>query len=187
MPVDDAKIVKAFQNGQLDKFDQLYDKYVRKIYRFVYYKTFNREVTEDLVSQAFLKALENIGSFRKIKGTFQAWLYQIARNTVIDHYRKDRDEIDVDSIWDLESSDEVFKKIEQRELLEKVFKILNKIDTEKREILMLKIWDELSYKEISEITGKTEASLKMTVSRILKNIRQQDYLALIILGLIIKL
>src|SRR6056297_2278284 len=83
----ESQAINNCQQGQLDSFNWLYERYIKKIYNFIYYKTMHQETAEDLTSQTFIKALNKINSFDSEQGTFQAWLYKIARNTVIDHYR----------------------------------------------------------------------------------------------------
>ncbi|NCO32140.1 sigma-70 family RNA polymerase sigma factor [bacterium] len=70
----------------------MYDKYVDKIYNFVYYKTTNKEVAEDIVSDVFISALNNINSFRIQEGSsVKSWLYKIAYNKIIDFYRTNKE------------------------------------------------------------------------------------------------
>ena len=86
MENDEFAIVQSCQKGSVEDFGRLYDLYIKKIYNFIYYKTHHQETAEDLVSIVFTKALKKINTFDN-SGTFSAWLYRIARNTVIDHYR----------------------------------------------------------------------------------------------------
>jgi RNA polymerase sigma-70 factor (ECF subfamily) len=73
----------------LDYFSKIYDKYIDKIYKFVYLKTSNKEVAEDIVSDVFLSALNNIKSFRLDENSsFNSWIYKIAYNKIIDFYKK---------------------------------------------------------------------------------------------------
>ena len=86
-----------------DDFGKLYDQHVKKIYEFIYFKTHHKETAEDLTSVTFMKALSNIESFDEKKASFKTWLYRIARNTVIDHYRMKRETADLEDAWDLRS------------------------------------------------------------------------------------
>ena len=169
----DEKIVKQCQNNELEKFELLYEKYVKKIYNFIYYKTLHKETAEDLTSQTFIKALNNINKFKTGQGGFSAWLYRIARNNIVDNYRKQKIEIDINDVWDLGSFDNIQGDIDNIVKLEKVKKYLQKIVPEQREIIFLRVWEDLSYKEISEITGKTEANCKMIFSRVMAKTRKE--------------
>jgi len=104
---NEKDIIVSCQQGDLEKFSWLYDKYIKKIYDFIYFKTTHKETAEDLTSQTFFKALEKIKTFNSDKGTFSAWLYQIARNTVIDHYRTMKKTVDIDDVWDMAEDQDI--------------------------------------------------------------------------------
>ena len=177
---DEIKIIQKCQKGDLEKFGILYDKYIKKIYNFIYFKTHHKETAEDLTSQTFFKALDKINSFKIEEGFFSAWLFQIARNTVIDHYRTQKYNLDIDEIWDLSDDIDIERDIDTKEKLKEVEKYLKKLTSEQREIVIMRIWQGMSYREIVEVTGKTEASLKMMYSRTINKLRQDMPLALFI-------
>lgn len=169
-------------DGQEQKlFSNIYRDYVDKIYRFIYYKTHHKETAEDLTSQTFFKVVESMKKFDSNKGNFSAWLYSIAKNTVIDHYRTKRSEIDISDIWDLAGKDDVERDTEFRENLGKIEIYLKAFSSEQRDIILLRVWDNLSYKEISEIVGKSEANCKMIFSRAINQIRKEEIFALLVL------
>ena len=153
-------------------FEAQYDAYVRKIYRYVYYRTQHRETAEDLTSQIFLKAFDRIASFDESRGTFSAWIYAIARNALTDHYRSDRDHDDIDDVWDLRSDEDVVRDAEARERVEKLRPYLEALPKDQRELLFLRLWDGLSYAEISVITGRSEDACKMAFSRTVARLRK---------------
>jgi RNA polymerase sigma-70 factor (ECF subfamily) len=169
---DEAKIINDCQNGKLDGFGLLYDAYFRKIYNFVYYKTLHRETAEDLVSLTFTKALKNIDQYQSKAGTFSAWLYQIARNNVTDHYRKLKDEANLDDIYDLAADDDPQLDAGNRLLFEQAQEQLKKLKPEQREIIMLRLWEGLSYREIAGLTGKSEANCKVSFARAIGKLRE---------------
>ncbi|MFA6098351.1 MAG: sigma-70 family RNA polymerase sigma factor [Patescibacteria group bacterium] len=185
MVKNENKIIRQCQAGDLKQFAELYEAYIEKIYSFVFYRTMHREIAEDLVSQIFLKALERINSYDETRGAFSSWLYSIARNTVIDHYRTKRDHEDIDSQWSLAMDGDLYEQSADRHLLEKVIRHLNLLNTEQRDLLIMKIWDELTYKEIAEIIGKTPANCKMIFYRTIHKLRQELTLAIAIALLII--
>lgn len=169
----EPQIIARIRDGELDQFGRLYDLYIKKIYDFIYYKTMHKQIAEDLTSQAFFKALNNIKKFDENKGTFSSWLYQIARNTVIDHYRTKKTEANVEDVWDLSSNDNIERDVDVSQKLEQVQEYLSKLKTDQREIVVMRLWDNLSYQEIAEITGKTVASCKMTFSRTMTKLREE--------------
>jgi len=156
-----------------ENFTQLYDKYVKKIFNFIYYKTHHKETAEDLTSETFIKALTNISGFDENKGAFSTWLYKIARNTVIDFYRTKKNNLNIDDIWDLANEEDIICDLDTKQKLTEVKKYLKTLKSEQREIVILRVWEGMSYKEISEAVGKSEASCKMAFSRTIQQLRRE--------------
>lgn len=181
---EELKLIRQFQAGSSDGFSLLYDKYVEKIYNFIYYRTHHKETAEDLTSLVFTKMLENIGSFNVSKGTFNSWLYQIARNSIIDHYRTFKTSEDIETAFDIASNLRVERDADIAMQMENVQKLLQNFPKDAREVVVMRVWDGLSYKEISEITGKSEASLKMLFSRTISKLQGQIPTVLFLLFII---
>lgn len=183
MDNQELALIKACQSGDAQSFGQLYEKYFKKIYSFVYYRVSHKETTEDLVSLVFTKALENISKFHK--GYFSAWLYQIARNTVIDHYRTSKATQDLDSTVELHIDNQISELMDNSIELQEIKEKLDKLNEIQRDIIIMRVWDGLSYKEIAQIVGKSESNCKMIFSRGLKELRlSMSSLALLITLLI---
>lgn len=180
--MEDLKIMQKCLDWDLNYFWNIYDKYIDKIHNFVYIKTTNKEVTEDIVSDVFLSALKNINSF-KIEdwSSVQAWLYKIAYNKVIDFYRTNKDFEDVWDCLEMSCSSDFSQDIDNKDKLKEVFKYLETIKKEHRDILVYRIWDDLSYKEISDITWLSVDNCKKIVSRTLKTISANFVLLILIL------
>jgi len=187
MEYNEIEIIKKCQAGNLDDFTLLYDAYVKKIYNFIYYRTQHKETAEDLTSRAFMKALEKISSFENEKGSFSSWLYRIARNSVIDYYRTKKHDADISDIWDLASEENIERDLDTKEKLKKVDEYLKNLKSEQREIIIMRVWQELSYKEIAEIIGKSEASCKMTYARALAKLKQEMPLSVLFLFILTRL
>jgi len=184
MEQTDAQLVLSCQRGALDDFALLYDRYIKDIYRFVYFKTHHKETAEDLTSQSFIKALEHISSFNGEMGSFKSWLYRIARNTVIDHYRARKATVDIEDAWDVASDDDVERDAIAREQLGKVKQYLKDLDAEQRDIVVMRLWEDMPYKEIAMVLGKSEASCKMSFSRTMAKVRKEVLIALLLLLII---
>lgn len=185
MKTSEIDLIKKAQAGDGAAFGELYDTYIKRIYDFVYYKTMHKQTAEDLTSDVFFKALRKIDTFNVNKGTLQAWLYQIARNTVIDHYRTSKPSDNIDDVWGLSSSEDVETDIDNKVLLEKVQKHLQKFSAEQREIVLLRLWDELSYQEIADIVGKSPDACKVSFSRSLSKLRASDLAMVLLVGTLI--
>ncbi len=171
MTHDESSAIAACKAGDLSAFDVLYTAHVDAIYRYLYRRTLNRMTAEDLASTAFLKALEKIDAFDDTKGRFGAWVMTIAKNVLTDHYRSLRPETNIDDVWDLQSDDDVVSNLDDREAHTALRDALQKLPKDKREVVLLRIWEDLSYAEIAALTGKTEGNAKVIFSRAMKDLR----------------
>jgi len=168
----------AKENNSRSEFTILYDQYVDKIYRFIYYKTHHKETAEDLTSVAFVKALNSFSSFDQNKGGFSAWIYKIARNTVIDFYRSKKTLINIDDVWDLSDNQDIEREVDASLKLAEVKKYLKKLSVEQRDVVILRVWEGLSYKEIAAVLGKSENGCKMMFFRTIKKLKEEMPLVL---------
>ncbi len=179
----EEKLVLA-QKGDRHAFGEVYDEFAKKLYDYAFFRVKDRHRAEDIVSDTFMKALLHLDSFNPEKGSATAWLYRIARNTLVDTYRAGKKLTHIPEDFDVADTRDLQTHIENKDMLRTVEAALEKLGEKEREIIMLRVWDELSYKEISEVLGKSEASLKMAASRAMKSLRSQlplgVYLALLI-------
>jgi RNA polymerase sigma-70 factor, ECF subfamily len=179
---DDSVYVAECKKGDTQAFGILYDRYIEKIYRFIYYKTFVQETAEDLTSDVFKKAFEKIHSFNEVKGTFSAWIYRIARNAVIDYYRTQKRTVPIEDAFDLGEEDDTIKDHDTSLMMKRVREFMKALSPRQREIITLRLWEERSYKEIADLIGGSEDSAKMAFSRAMKELREKcGPLALILL------
>jgi len=188
MTVDEEKnLIGKCRSGDQQAFGEIYDAYVRKIHDFVYFRTHHRETAQDLTSEVFLKAVKGLDGFDPARGSISSWLYRIARNTVIDHYRTRHAEMNIDDAWDLTAGSDAGADIDALMKIDSVRGELKKLKSEQREIVIMRVWQELSYKEIADILGKSEASCKMSFSRSMKQLRANLPLAALLAFIITKL
>ena len=178
------EVIAQCRQGDLSRFSLLYDSHVQQLYKFILFKICHKETSEDLTSLTFLKAIEGIRNFNPRKASFKTWLYQIARNNVIDHFRSNRQTDDIEDAWGLQSVTDIAKETGQKLQIEEIQKYMSELKPEQREILLLRIWGGQSFAEIAEITGKTEASCKMMFKRTIEILR--DNFAPLILLLLIR-
>ena len=181
MDIQELKYIKKCQEGELESFAYIYDKYINKIYKYIYYRMPDKYISEDLTSQTFIKALKSISLYNKDKGSFSSWLYKIAKNNLADYYRTYKNNLDINDLWYLEDDTNIEVAADKDFKLDKVKKYLIKLNKEQKEIVILRVWDELSYSEISEIVQKSEASCKMMFSRSLEKLKQEMPIGLYLL------
>lgn len=172
-PGDEQLLVSRAQDGDSGAFAELYDGYATRVYRFVYYRTGHKETAEDLTSVIFTKAYQKIAGFKSDKGVFGAWLFKIARNTVIDHMRTKKTTLDLDEAFNITSGDDIAKQAELNDQLERVKGFLNQLDETQKDIVVMRLWDNLPYSEIASVVGKTEGNCKVIFSRAVQKIRKE--------------
>lgn len=184
--VSELKLALLAKNGDQAAFGALYNEYIRKIYDFIYFKTLNKETAEDLTSQVFLKVLKHISNFKS--DNFSAWLYTIARNTVIDHYRSDKNYKNIEDCWDLADGGDLVAEADTELLMSKVRVAMKKLSVSDRELLTMRLWSDMTFKEIALNLQKKEPAVKMAFSRALQKLRGEisPLLLLIIYSLLWK-
>lgn len=181
----DIEIIQKCQEGKLNFFSKLYDKYIDEIYKFIYLKTTNKQIAEDIVSESFMSALENINSFKiDEKSNFRAWIYKISYNKFVNFYNKKDKTCDICDYLDLKEEIDIWKDLDDKNKVSEVKKYLWNIKKRDRDIMIYRIWNDLSYKEIAEITWVSVDNCKKIVSRTLKDISANFVLFLIMIFLI---
>jgi RNA polymerase sigma-70 factor (ECF subfamily) len=185
MPLNEIDLIKNCQNGQSEAFAEIYDRYFEKIYKFIYYKVGHRETAEDLCSLTFTKALESIKKFNADKALLSAWIYKIARNNVVDYYRSKKEIYDIDKATDLYHEENFSENMTKAAQLENIKEKLKLLTEDQREIIVMRVWNEMSYKEISEVVGKSENNCKVIFSRSLKQLRYSLTILIITTALLI--
>jgi RNA polymerase sigma-70 factor, ECF subfamily len=155
------------------RFDVLYDKYYKSIFIFVYRRTGNEELTADITSQVFLKALINIQKY-VFKGVpFSAWLFRIAFNEINMYFRKNN----ADRIVSLErtSVSNIIAEVEEEDNSEihlKMMQALKEMTEEDTQLIELRFFEKRSFLEVGNIVGITENNAKVKVYRILDKIKK---------------
>lgn len=168
--LDDSALVQRSRNGDADAYAELYRRYLTPIYRYLFRRVGgNLSVAEDLTSQVFLEALNNLSTYRE-RGRFIAWLFTITRRRLVDTYRK-REPTSLEDVPEalLGVSDEY----EARENQNRLRQLLSVLDEEKRELLRLRFSAELSFADMAAVLGRNEAAVKMQLYRILDGLHEQ--------------
>lgn len=155
-------------------FGVLYDKYFDQIFRFVFKRLGgNEDVAGDVTQQTFMKAMANLNKYEDRGFPFSSWLYRIAQNEVNMYFRKSKKEasvpIDENRLKDVatEANIERYMSEDEQQLL---IDILNEIDEEDKNLIEVRFFQELSFKEIAVIYNISEANAKMRTYRILEKI-----------------
>jgi RNA polymerase sigma-70 factor (ECF subfamily) len=170
--LDDVRIMQAAR-ADLTRFAPLYDRYFPRIYRYCLRRVESEEAAEDLTSIIFTRALKGVADYRD--GSVAAWLFRIAHNAVVNHYRArhaqvslEREEIDVPA-----EADELIEGMMQAEQHRIIRTLVKQLPDEQQELLALKISGGLTAEEIGAVLGKNAGAIRVELHRIIKRLRAQ--------------
>jgi RNA polymerase sigma-70 factor (ECF subfamily) len=152
-------------------FEEAYLSYAEKIYRFLYWQTRDQAVAEDLTGEAFSRAWRRRQSFRD--GSVQAWLFQIARNLLIDYGRKKK-ELPLEETSEIIGSlqqDGLAHQAERADAIWQMHKAIDTLPDNLRGVTVLRFIEELSVSEVAEILGLSEGNVRVLQFRALKRLK----------------
>ncbi len=160
------------QSGDQDAFGRIYDHFADKIYRFIYFRVGHKEVAEDVLSDTFVKSWEKINQINS-PGALSGWLYQIAKNSIIDYYRLKKElialsEVEEFLVDEASSVDSVNLSFQQN----KILNVLNQLPQDQQQIIKYRFFEDLSNEEISYIMGKTEGSVRVLQHRAIAKLKE---------------
>ena len=155
-----------------EAFGELYDLYLGKIYAYIYRKTGDRQVAEDLTSDTFMKALANIKGYKFTGQPFGAWLYRIASNVVTDYYRSRKVNAPLDEGLQIASHqgdpEEAALQLDDQQLVARAIQTLS---PDQQDVILLRFSGGLRLKEIAQVIGKTEGAVKALMFRALGGLK----------------
>ncbi len=170
---DESDLIARAKHDK-EAFGELYERYVDRIYSYVYYRTGNAAEAEDLTAKIFMRAMRHMENYDDRGLPFSAWLYRIARNLVANWHR-DRSRRRIIALEDVtqwrigaESPELQTQLIEDRDSL---LKAVRRLPSDRQELLILKFVDQLSNAEIGEIMGRSEGAVKSLYHRTLLSLR----------------
>ena len=155
-------------------FSSIYDKYVDKIYRFIFIKVSSQEIAEDLCSETFLRGWQVFKEREDIENP-PAFLYQIARNLIIDHYREKGKAKIVSAEYTpiVDPREDLEEKANLSSDLEEVRLSLANLKGDYQDVIIYRYLDELSVPEIAKILNKSEGTIRVTLHRALKALKNE--------------
>lgn len=170
----EALVKRVQDSADHEAYADLYNHFVDKIYRYIYYRV-NSGEAEDLVETVFMKVWENIRQYKPASKTFSAWIFRIAHNLVVDHYRAAK-EITSELDYDIaDTNDEVNPlKLTEKSLNHETLKrAIKKLKKQYQEIVVMKFINDLSNKEIADLLGKNEGTLRILQFRALRALKKE--------------
>jgi len=163
---DIEKLVDRAKNGDGEAFGGLYDMYVDRVYRHIYYRVSNSADAEDLTQQAFIKAWQAVRKYKKSGSSFLAWLIKISHNLVIDFYRARKSEahIDFDIVATRPETDPAHLAEDQFSQQE-VRQAISKLNGDQQQVILMRYIEDFSYAEIATALGKNEGAIRVILHR----------------------
>lgn len=158
----DEELVVLYAEGDNAAFDVLLNRHKSSIHSYIYYIVRNRDITEDIFQETFVKVIVTIKQGRYTEnGKFKAWITRIAHNLIIDHFRQERsentisnDEVEVDLFNNMKLCDGTIEDdLVRTQVLSDVKKLVQLLPESQREVLEMRYYRDLSFKEIADITG----------------------------------
>src|SRR5690242_13154142 len=169
------RLVDRAQQGDRDALEELYLIHFDRIYSYLHMSVGNRHDAEDLTTQTFLKMLEAIGRFQWRSAPFSAWLFRIAHNLAMDHFRASRrwqpeeDVPEPEGAAESSAEDEALQAIGRRSMLE----LIENLSLEQQQVLMLKFLFNFSNAEAGTVLDKSEGAVKSLQHRALASLQKQ--------------
>lgn len=169
---NEARIVQRAISGDRQAFTQLFDQFYEPINRYFFFHLTQASDADDLSGTVFLQAWRNIKKFDPSKGTFKAWLYRIAHNLLVDHYRSQKEKVSLDDINDLPSTTDSSEQtlIEQQQVMQ-LKQALLRLDERSRDVLICRYVSEMSHRETARMLKLSEGNVRVIQMRALEKMK----------------
>ncbi len=157
-----------------EAFGELYDIYADSIFRFVYLKLRSREVAEDIASEVFLKIWNILAGEDEAIENFRPFLYKVARNSVIDFYRQNKQDVFPEASVEtaVDETNDLAAATHKKEMRGEVEAALQKLKAEYREAVALRYIEEMSVGEIAEVLGKSQGATRVLLHRAMNALKE---------------
>ncbi|MDG2173099.1 MAG: sigma-70 family RNA polymerase sigma factor [Flavobacteriales bacterium] len=159
--ISDSELVSSYINGDEKSLEILIKRHKQRIYSFIYSKVLDRDLTEDVFQDTFIKVIKTLklGNYNE-QGKFVSWVMRIAHNLVIDHFRKNKRIPKFENSYDFDifsvlsdSSLDAEKSMIKSQILNDVKKLIEHLPNDQKEVLKYRFYNDMSFKEISDKTG----------------------------------
>jgi RNA polymerase sigma-70 factor (ECF subfamily) len=175
-PLDDEPALVAAARHDPTAFGVLYERYIERIYAYIYHRVGNVQDTEDLTARTFYRAIDKLNMYEDRGLPFSAWLFRIAHNLVANWHR-DRGRrrfLSLDRLWShSQESDTPEERLEKAETHQALWDAINRLPAERRDLLLYKFSSRLSNLEIGQMMNKSEGAIKSLYFRTLSTLRKE--------------
>lgn len=176
---EEKQLVLKAKQGDREAFGSLYDLYAPRIYRFIFLKT-DRNDAEDLLHEVFLSAWKGMNRYEPTAFPFTSWLYQIARNRVIDHYRAARPNVSLDELMANNAlpvalastaNNAMMNALHQKFELHQIMEAVRELGEEQQTVIIMRFVEDMPPEEIALAMGKTASGVRLIQHRALKKLK----------------
>jgi len=169
----DAVLMDRVRGGELERLSELFERHHQRLYGFFYRLTGRGDAADDLVQEVFVRLIRYRHTWKK-DAAFTPWLFALARNAGVDHFRKAPKELPEreDAPEPAAPLEHPVAALEKREQVEMLQAALRRLPVEKRELLLLARFGEMKYESIGELLGISVGAVKVRVHRALKELRE---------------
>ncbi len=171
--VDERTLVERAIGRDQEAFGALYDRHVIRVYRHLYYLIGNAAEAEDLTAQAFLQAWEAIERYQIRGAPFVSWLLRIAHNVGVSYLRSRKDGLELpEMLVDKSRHGDPEDSLQRQAEVERVREAIMRLREEQRQVILLRFIEDLEYREVAEIVGKSVAAVRVIQHRALNALRK---------------
>lgn len=165
----EARLVARATKGDPEAFGRLYELYLDAIYRYLYHRVSVKEDAEDLTELVFLKVWENLSGYRPQSAGFRAWLYRIAHNALIDHYRARQEADPLEERHAVENArTDAEEHLEAEEDLQRLTRAIVKLEPDHQHVLVLRFIEGFKPREVATILNQSEGAVRVKQHRALR-------------------
>ncbi len=166
-----SQLVEKAQEGDKDAYGKIYGLFYKRIYRYCQFNLARQEVAQDICQETFLRAWRSLPRFSLKGGSFQAYLFKIAHNLIIDLSRKKK-EFSIDNYQEVASFEQdLDENIIKEEDIKKVREAIDKLGDAERQIIILRYFEEMTSVEVAKVVGVRHGALRVRTHRILKKLK----------------
>ena len=166
------RILQQAQNGDSQAFALIYDHFSGRIYKFVYFRVGHKEVAEDILSDTFVKSWQKINQINT-PAALSAWLYQIAKNNIIDYYRLKKETValeDVEEFLEDEVNPVDLTTVNMQQ--KKILQMMDALSEEQQQVIKYKFFEDLSNEEIAYVMSKTVGAIRVLQHRAILKLKE---------------
>ena len=169
---DEERIILKAVEGDQQAFSAIFDLYYKPINRYFFFHGTDEKEAEDLTDAVFFKAWKSMQCFNVHKGTFKAWIYRIAHNTLIDHYRQQKDTVSIDAVYGIaDTTSHAEERVIKDEEVQLLRHALDRLDERSRLVIVYRFIVGLDHRQTARLIGVSEGNVRIIQMRALKKMK----------------